>query len=100
VGDGYDFAYGCIFEDDQIFFECGVGPGTDCEDCGDNYCEDTEFIAECLYGKITSQSCLTFCQETGIDGVTYEHGECDDAGGTEAAVCFCCDFGTEGCPEG
>lgn len=95
--DGYDFAYGCVDTGTEVVFECGVGSGEACDDNSAVYCVDDDQIAYCLNGKETWDSCMAFCQEVGIDGVTYEYGECDDADPANVA-CFCCDSGDEGCP--
>jgi hypothetical protein len=93
--DGYDFAYGCIDDGMSVIFECGVGSGEACTEDSPAYCVDEDQIAYCVNGKETWDSCMAFCQEIGIDGVTYEYGECDE---TEPVACFCCDSGDMGCP--
>jgi hypothetical protein len=95
--DGYDFAYGCVDDGMSVIFECGVGSGDDCAEDAPITCIDDDQIAYCLDGKETWDSCLAFCQEMGIDGITYEYGECDDTDPADVA-CFCCDSGDEGCP--
>lgn len=97
VFDGYDFAYGCVDDGDAVIFECGVGSGDACTEDSPVTCIDDDQIAYCLNDKETWDSCMTFCQEVGIDGVTYEYGECDDADPADVA-CFCCDSGDQGCP--
>lgn len=95
--DGYDFAYGCIDTGTEVVFECGVGSGDACTDASPVYCVDDDQIAYCLNEKETWDSCMAFCQEVGIDGVTFEYGECDDSDPADVA-CFCCDSGDMGCP--
>lgn len=95
--DGYDFAYGCVDDGSTVIFECGVGSGDACSPDSPVSCVDDDQIAYCLNGKETWDSCLLFCQEVGIDGVTFEYGECDDSVADDVA-CFCCDSGDEGCP--
>lgn len=95
--DGYDFAYGCVDNGVDVIFECGDGSGDACSADSAAFCVDADQIAYCLNGKETWDSCLAFCQEQGIDGVTYEYGECDDSVPNDVA-CFCCDSGDPGCP--
>lgn len=95
--DGYDFAYGCVDDGMSAVFVCGVGSGETCSEDAPVYCVDEDQIAYCLDGKETWDSCLAFCQEVGIDGVTYEYGECDESDPSDVA-CFCCDSGDRGCP--
>jgi len=96
VTDGYDFAYGCVDDGTMVVFECGEGSGTACGDADPAYCVDGDQIGYCQWGKDTWDSCLSFCQDVGIDGVTYEYGECDDS--VADVACFCCDSGDPGCP--
>lgn len=95
--DGYDFAYGCVDNGVEVIFECGVGSGEACEAGSPAFCQDDDIIAYCQSGKETWDSCMSFCQEVGIDGITYEYGECDDSVPDDVA-CFCCDSGDPGCP--
>ncbi|MFV8750015.1 hypothetical protein ACNOYE_05665 [Nannocystaceae bacterium ST9] len=95
--DGYDFAYGCVDNGTEVIFECGVGSGDACDETSPAFCVDDDQIGYCYQGKETWDSCMTFCQEVGIDGVTYEYGECDDSVPDDVA-CFCCDSGDQGCP--
>jgi hypothetical protein len=95
--DGYDFAYGCVDDGMSVVFECGDGSGDACTEDSPVYCVDDDQIAYCLNGKETWDSCQAFCSEVGIDGITYEYGECDDSDPSDVA-CFCCDSGDPGCP--
>ena len=95
--DGYDFAYGCVDDGQDVIFECGDGSGEPCSDADAASCVDDDQIAYCQFGKETWDSCLLFCEEVGIEGVTYEYGECD-ASDPDDIACFCCDSGDEGCP--
>jgi hypothetical protein len=82
-----------------IEFVCGLGPGTPCDDSETSFCEDTDQIHWCLFGKLTEDSCTRICQEVGdSEGITYDVGECAEDGG--AAECFCCDLGDAGCDGG
>jgi hypothetical protein len=94
VYDGYDFSYGCVDTGTAVEFLCGTGAGSACERDFSN-CADGDNIDYCQYGKLTRDSCFRICTEDGdAMDVTYDHGFCD----VEAADCFCCDMGTEGCP--
>jgi hypothetical protein len=95
--DGYDFSYGCVDNGMEVVFDCGDGSGAACNEADPAFCLDDDQIAFCLHGKETADSCLAFCQEEGIEGQTYEYGECDDSIPDDIA-CFCCDSGDEGCP--
>ena len=95
--DGYDFAYGCVDDGQDVIFECGDGSGTACDNSDPAYCVDGDAIGYCLWGKETRDSCQLFCEEEGIEGQTYEYGECDNSIPDDVA-CFCCDSGDEGCP--
>lgn len=97
VFDGYDFAYGCVDDGSSVVFECGDGSGEACDENSPAACVDDDQISYCLYGKETWDSCLAFCMEEGIEGTTYEYGECDDSV-PEDVACFCCDSGDPGCP--
>jgi hypothetical protein len=97
VFDGYDFAYGCFDDGTNVVFECGDGSGEPCADSDPAFCVDMDQIGYCKYGKTTYDSCLTFCQTEGIEGQTYEYGECDMSIPDDIA-CFCCDQGDPGCP--
>lgn len=96
VADGYDFAYGCVDNGTEVIFECGAGSGDPCTEASPVFCVDDDVIAYCQSGKETWDSCLSFCQEVGVEGVTYEYGECDDS--VPEVACFCCDSGDPGCP--
>jgi hypothetical protein len=78
-------------------FDCGAGSGEPCNDADPAVCLNDDEIGYCLYSKQTADSCLAFCQEEGIEGQTYEYGECDDSIPDDVA-CFCCDSGDMGCP--
>jgi len=95
--DGFDFAYGCVDDGENVFFECGDGSGSGCSADDPAYCVNDDEIAYCQYGKETWDSCQLFCEEVGIEGQTYEYGECDDSVPDDIA-CFCCDSGDPGCP--
>ena len=95
--DGYDFAYGCFDDGEQVVFECGDGSGAECTSDSPAYCVDDDQIAYCQFDKETWDSCQLFCEEVGIEGQLYEYGECDDSVEGDVA-CFCCDSGDEGCP--
>ena len=95
--DGFDFAYGCVDDGENVIFECGDGAGTACGNDDPAFCVDQDVIGYCQFGKETHDSCQLFCEEVGIEGVTYEYGECDDSVEGDVA-CFCCDSGDEGCP--
>ena len=88
--DGFDFPYGCVDNGEEVVFECGDGPGTDCLNTDPATCVDMDIIGYCLHEKLTHDSCQLFCEEVGIDGQTYEIGECDDADPNDVA-CFCYD---------
>jgi hypothetical protein len=94
--DGYDFSYGCVDNGEEVVFECGDGSGAPCTD-EPAFCMDDDLITYCQFGKETTDSCLAFCMEEGIDMTTYEYGECDDSIPDDVA-CFCCDSGDQGCP--
>lgn len=95
---GADFVHGCVFsEADGVVTLCGNGPGTFCDGEGCNSCADDDTLNTCAYGnKVEATSCSTFCQEEGIDGVTFETGFCDTD--EQGPFCSCCDSGEEGCP--
>ena len=95
--DGFDFAYGCVDDGEDVIFECGDGSGDACSNDAPASCVDQDQIAYCQFGKETWDSCQLFCEEVGIEGVTYEYGECDDSIPDDVA-CFCCDSGDDGCP--
>lgn len=97
--DNYDFAYGCTddAETETVGPVCGFGPGTACED-GADACADDDLLNYCLYGKLSTASCLEVCQDPNQE-VTYDHGYCaEDPEAMGAFDCFCCDEGDEGCP--
>ncbi len=94
--DGYDFAYGCVDDGVDVIFECGDGSGSDCAE-DPAYCIDGDQIAYCYWGKETWESCQNFCENIGIDGVTYEYGECDESD-PEDVSCYCCDADDPECP--
>jgi hypothetical protein len=93
----FDFAYGCFdnAEAQLVEFVCGVGPGTDCTPADDT-CVDAEVLQFCDLGKLAEENCLVTCTEIGIDGVTFDHGECI----TDPVIdCLCCDEPVDGaCP--
>lgn len=94
---GFQFALGCVDDGTDILILCGDGPGTDCSGAECDACADDDQLNFCGDGKLQSASCSTFCQETGIDGITFDTGFCAvdaDIGPT----CSCCDAGEEGCP--
>ena len=93
--DGYDFAYGCVDNGTEIVFECGDGAGTACNNDDPAFCVDGDVIGYCDFGKETWESCQTFCETVGIDGVTYEYGECDP---NDPVACYCCDSIDPDCP--
>ncbi|PRQ04886.1 hypothetical protein ENSA5_04640 [Enhygromyxa salina] len=95
--DGFDFAYGCVDDGVSVIFECGDGSGAACDDADPAFCVDDDAIGYCLWGKETWDSCQLFCEEEGIEGQTYEYGECD-ASIPDDIACFCCDSGDPGCP--
>jgi hypothetical protein len=97
--DGYDFAYGCVDNGMEVVFNCGVGSGAPCSDGDPAFCVDEDQIGSCVWGKETAESCLTFCQETGVDGQTYEFGDCDDITIPDMVACVCCDLDEPGCGE-
>ena len=78
------------------FFECGEGSGEACSNNDPAYCVDDDQLGYCQYNKDTWESCQLFCETVGIDGQTYEYGECD-ASIPDDIACFCCDSGDEGC---
>ncbi len=94
---GYDFAYGCVDDGTQVVPICGDGSGDACTADSPIYCVDNDQIAYCDLGKETWDSCLQYCQEVGVEGQTFEYGECDDSV-PEDVACFCCDSGDPGCP--
>ena len=94
---GYDFAYGCVDNGAEVVPICGDGSGQACNNDDPASCVDGDQIAYCYLGKETWDSCMAYCQDVGVDGVTYEYGECDDSVPGEVA-CFCCDSGDAGCP--
>jgi hypothetical protein len=100
VFDTYEFAYGCTDEGDlagSVGTVCGFGPGTDCNG-DDATCADDDVLDYCLYGKLSSASCLEVCQDPS-QKMTYDHGYCaEDPDDMGLFDCFCCDEGDEGCP--
>jgi hypothetical protein len=90
--DGYDFAYGCVDTGGAVEFVCGNGTGSACER-DSSICVDSDQIDYCLYGKLTTDSCLRICTEEGDGTMTYDSGLCDALMGE----CYCCDMGQEGC---
>jgi len=94
---GWDFAYGCIDDGVSVVPICGDGSGAACNNSDPAFCVDDDQIAYCDLSKETWDSCQVFCQDVGIDGITYEYGECDSSIPDDVA-CFCCDSGDEGCP--
>jgi len=89
VDDGYDFAYGCVDNGTDVQFVCGDGPGTSCDTSGyEAMCIDSDVISECFYGKTTETSCQAFCENIGIDGITYEIGECETVEGASDCSCY------------
>ncbi|EDM74413.1 hypothetical protein PPSIR1_27768 [Plesiocystis pacifica SIR-1] len=93
---GFDFSYGCVDNGVEIQFECGDGSGADC-DADAAYCVDDTVISECVWGKETHTDCQYLCDTVGIEGVTYEYGECDDIDPDDVA-CYCCDSDDPDCP--
>ena len=96
--DGFEFAIGCIDDGESIQFACGDGPGTDCNGEACDACADATVLNYCLDGKLHASACDVFCQETGIDGVTFETGFCDVDPADGLPTCQCCDSGDDGCP--
>lgn len=96
--DGFDFAIGCIDNGKAIQFACGDGPGTDCSGPACDACADDVVLNYCEQGKLHASACDLFCQETGIDGITFETGFCDVDPADGLPTCQCCDEGDEGCP--
>jgi hypothetical protein len=100
VFDTYEFAYGCTDEGDlagSVGTVCGFGPGTPCNG-DDATCADDDLLDYCLYGKLSSASCLEVCQDPS-QTMTYDHGYCgEDPDEMGLFDCFCCDEGDEGCP--
>src|SRR5690606_39246134 len=94
---GWDFAYGCVDDGTDAIPVCGDGSGEPCTEDDPVYCVDPDQIAYCDMGKETWDSCLAYCQEVGVGGQLYEHGECDSSNPDDVA-CFCCDAGEAGCP--
>jgi len=95
--DGFDFAYGCVLDGDELLFDCGVGSGADCSGAECNGCVDSDIFQECSANKLSEDSCARICQEEGdADGITYDSGTCEES--DEGPVCACCDEGDEGCP--
>lgn len=90
---GSDFAYGCYFNDaDEVAYECGDGPGTDCTDA-DDACDGDVNLSTCLFGKLTTIDCFEFC--TGDEAkVQCDEGVCDG----KSLSCFCSDEGGVDCP--
>ena len=76
---GYDFAYGCVDNGEETTFECGNGPGTDCISSTLHHCVSEDVIGYCLWGKESWESCQQYCQEVGMNGQTYDYGECNDS---------------------
>jgi hypothetical protein len=93
----YDFAYGCVDDGSQVVPICGDGSGDACNADDPAFCVDNDQIAYCDLGKETWDSCQAYCADVGVDGITFEYGECDDSVPGDVA-CFCCDPGDEGCP--
>jgi len=96
IFDGYNFAYGCVDDGQDVVFECGDGSGDDCDDSL-TYCVDDDVIGYCVWAKETWDSCQDFCENVGIEGVTYEYGECDEIDPDDVA-CECCDADDPDCP--
>jgi hypothetical protein len=95
--EGAQFAHGCVDTPEGYMPVCGDGPGTFCDGEGCNECADDDVLNTCEYGnKLEATSCATFCQEVGIDGITFETGFCD--ADDQGPFCSCCDSGDEGCP--
>lgn len=85
------FAFGCLDEGEEgVFLECADpgGPGTACNSNAPDFCdEDPEFILSCVFGRLTSESCLTICQGTeGPEGF-YDIGECGEQDGKIDCLC-------------
>jgi cyclophilin family peptidyl-prolyl cis-trans isomerase len=95
--DNYDFAYGCYDDGMTVVFECGDGSGAPCTDGDPAFCIDDDQLGTCVWGKETADSCLAFCMEEGIEGTTYEYGECDDITIPDMVACVCCDLDEPGC---
>ena len=94
---GAEFVHGCVDNGTDIEILCGNGPGTFCSGDACNACADDDVLNTCEYGnKLEATSCATFCQEIGIDGITFETGFCDSD--DQGPFCSCCDSGDEGCP--
>jgi hypothetical protein len=96
--DNYDFSYGCYDNGMEVVFPCGDGSGAPCTD-EPALCTDPDLITYCQFGKETTDSCLDFCQNEGIEGMTYEHGYCDDVTEPDNVACACCDLDQPGCGE-
>lgn len=94
---GWDFAYGCVDDGTDVIPVCGDGSGEACSESDPVFCVDDDQIAYCNFGKETWDSCMIYCQEVGVGGELFEHGECDDSDPNDVA-CFCCDSGDPGCP--
>jgi hypothetical protein len=94
---GWDFAYGCVDDGNEVLPICGDGSGNACTENDPVFCVDDDQIAYCSLGKETWDSCMEYCQEVGVGGAQFEHGECDASDPNDVA-CFCCDPGDPGCP--
>lgn len=95
--DGYDFGVGCEDDGTKIVFDCGVGPGTDCQTGEAPTCNGETKYQECYHGKLTETDCTAYCMEVGDNMmVTYDYGYCGEQ--RDEIACICCDEGDEGCP--
>jgi hypothetical protein len=96
--DGFEFAIGCIDDGAAIQFACGDGPGTDCSGAACDACADSDVLNFCENSKLHAVGCSQFCQDVGIDGVTFESGFCDVDPTDGLPTCQCCDSGEKNCP--
>ncbi len=66
VGD--DFAYGCVSHEGGAELRCGVGPGDPCTEATVDTCADAELLTTCLYGRLSTLSCVDLCKIQGANG--------------------------------
>ena len=97
VFEGFDFAYGCVFDDvtnpamPDVRIECGEGPGTACDQNTPDSCsaDETEFLF-CEHGRVTAQNCVPAdgnpCETA--NGEQFEFGKCGEQDGTVSCLCY------------
>ncbi|MBL4688867.1 MAG: hypothetical protein JKY37_30030, partial [Nannocystaceae bacterium] len=92
--EGEDFSIGCT-TGDMIYFDCAMGPGTDCSGPECSGCLDSDIIQDCTDNRLVEDSCFRICTEIGDGEMTFDHGEC--IAGDNGPECACCDEGDKDC---